>query len=263
LYRGENMGLDSYTKLLLHCDGADGSTTFIDSATGKTVTAVGNAQIDTAQSKFGGASALFDGAGDYLSVPNHADFDFGSGNFTIDFWVRLNAAGGSYVMKRASGATYGPFQIMADSTKLYFTSSATGADWGVLVSWTFGGDFTTGVWYHIAGVRYGNLWSLYVNGVSKASATVSQTVVSNTVAVSIGANADASAPLNGWMDEVRISKGIARWTANFTPPNRAYGVTAGGFGYGNPWMFMKDMWEKHDKLWTQKKLILPKEGFSY
>ena len=78
--------------LLLHCDGTDGSTSFIDSSSsGHTVTAVGNAQIDTAQYKFGGASALFDGSGDYLTVPDSSDFNFGANPVTIDFWVKFNA----------------------------------------------------------------------------------------------------------------------------------------------------------------------------
>src|SRR3989338_6322305 len=81
---------DSYTKLMLHMEGADAGTTFTDTeTTPKAVTANGNAQIDTAQSKFGGASGLFDGAGDYLTIPSSSAFDFGTGNFTIDFWVRL------------------------------------------------------------------------------------------------------------------------------------------------------------------------------
>ena len=53
------------------------------------MTAVNQAQIDTAQSKFGGASGLFDGTGDYLSSADSADWAFGSGDFTIDFWLRF------------------------------------------------------------------------------------------------------------------------------------------------------------------------------
>ena len=77
---------DSYTKLMLHMEGSDGSTTFTDEI-GKAVTANGNAQIDTAQKKFGAASGLFDGTGDYLTLANSNDWSFGSGDFTIDFWV--------------------------------------------------------------------------------------------------------------------------------------------------------------------------------
>ena len=79
----------AFTKSLLHFDGADASTTFTDES-GKTFTARGNAQLDTAQQKFGTASGLFDGTGDYIDTPDHADWFLGTGDFTIDFWVRFS-----------------------------------------------------------------------------------------------------------------------------------------------------------------------------
>src|SRR3990167_9675179 len=92
-----NGGNDAFTKLLLHCDGVDAATSFPDvSASAHTVTANGNAQVDTAQSKFGGASLIVDGTGDYLSVPDHADWDFGTGDFTVDFWFRRNGTQGAF-----------------------------------------------------------------------------------------------------------------------------------------------------------------------
>jgi hypothetical protein len=86
-------GSDGYTVVLLHMNGSDASTTFTDNAfggLGHTWTANGNAQIDTAQSKFGGASGLFDGNGDYISTPDSDDFFFSAGDFTFDTWVRLS-----------------------------------------------------------------------------------------------------------------------------------------------------------------------------
>ena len=85
---------DSYTKALLHFNGSDTSTTFTDES-GKTWTGAVTAQLDTAQKKFGTASLLLDGDSDYISTPDHADFDVGSGDFTIDFWVRFNAVPGA------------------------------------------------------------------------------------------------------------------------------------------------------------------------
>lgn len=84
-------GLDSNVLLLLHMDGADGSTTFTDSSptTPHTVTAAGNAQIKTNQSKYGGSSGYFDGTGDWLTIPDNADFDLSGGIFTFDCWVRV------------------------------------------------------------------------------------------------------------------------------------------------------------------------------
>ncbi len=254
------MGSDVYTKLLLHCDGADGSTTFIDSATGKAITAVGTAQVDTAQSKFGGASLLLDGNSDLLTTASHADFDFGAGDFTIDFWIRFNniVDTEALVAKKALFDTYAPINIMIDTANLTFRSSANGTSYAVNVQWAYGGNIVINTWYHVACVRYGNLWSLYVNGISKASATVSQTVMTNTTAFTIGANANASYPTDGRMDEVRVSKGIARWTANFAPPYYAYDTPSGGI---LAW-FMNSCWAKHDKLWRNNKLYLPKDlGF--
>lgn len=78
---------DSVTSLI-HLNGTNGSTTFTD-VKGNTITPTGNAQISTAQSVFEGSSAYFDGVGDYLSVSNASGFmNFGTGNFTIEFWFR-------------------------------------------------------------------------------------------------------------------------------------------------------------------------------
>src|SRR5690606_29617491 len=92
-------------KVLLHFEGSDGSATFTDSNIGgaaKTWTANGNAQIDTAQSKFGAASGLFDGTGDYITTPDHNDFTLGSSDFTIDFWAKRNSNGNMRIYGQAN-----------------------------------------------------------------------------------------------------------------------------------------------------------------
>src|SRR3990167_9908671 len=80
---------DSNTIALLHFDGADAATTFTDE-NGRTWTGAADAQLDTAQKKFGTASLLLDGTGDYIDTPDHADFAFGSGNFTIEMFIKKN-----------------------------------------------------------------------------------------------------------------------------------------------------------------------------
>ncbi len=213
---------DAYTVSLLHMNGADGSQAFTDE-TGKVWNAYGNAQIDTAQSVFGGSSALFDGSGDYLSAPDSADFDFGSGDFTIDFWVRFNSLSTpQHLVTKLNTSLYGPFAITIDGSYVYCASSSNGTSWGMIFAWPYGGHLAVGEWHHFAFVRNGSDWRFYLDGVSRASTTVSQTVMPNITDVTIGANADGSFPLNGWMDELRISKGIARWTNNFTPPASEY-----------------------------------------
>lgn len=214
--------LDSNTVLLLHCDGTDASTTFTDSsAAPHTVTANGNAQVDTAQSKFGGASLLLDGTGDYLSSTNSADWNLGTagaGDFTIDFWVRFNTVTAQAGFVCAGDNSVNGWETYYASGQLSIRNS-TGTGRGV--SWTP----TTNTWYHIAWVRAGGTLTGYANGASLG--TVSDDDFNNdSQQLTIGQEGDGTQFLDGWMDEIRIVKGKAMWTANFTPPTIPYGVQA-------------------------------------
>jgi hypothetical protein len=217
-------GVDEYTSALLHMDGAEHSTTFIDE-TEKVWTPLGNVEMDADQYRFGSASAYFDGAGDFLRTASHDDFKFGSGDFTIDMWVRLNTTSGVHTLiaKRSSSSAYGPFVLQANNGQWQFVASNTGTSWAFNMK---SGAAVANQWHHVAVVRHGNAWNLYVDGISVANVTTSSiSVTSNATAVSIGANNDGSFPLNGQIDELRVSKGIARWTENFTPPDMPYGNT--------------------------------------
>ena len=209
-------GNDSYTKLLLHNDGADASISH-------SVTANGNAQIDTAQSKFGGASGLFDGTGDYLSAPDSEDWNFGSGDWTVDAWVYLNSYpanpntiysqltdADNYIGLWASSSITGRAEILLKSTgqtTIDLTASvATGLS----------------AWHHLAFVKNSNTYSIYLDGVSVGSITQAFTHANFTGTAIIGEMGTYTYYMNGQIDELRVSKGIARWTANFTPPTAAY-----------------------------------------
>jgi RHS repeat-associated protein len=219
---------DSNTVSLLHMNGTDGATTFTDES-GKTWTANGNAQIDTAQSKFGGASLFADGNGDYLYTPDNEDFNFGSGDFTVDMWVRFNAlpSASNYAVLYSdlNGTSFNQLYVTnaAGSISLRWVSKNSGSfviDTGA-VAWTP----TTGTWYHLAAVRNGSQFDLYVNGVSiKSVSGVSGAVGNPAASIAVGAQigSTSNTTLNGWIDEVRVSKGIARWTSNFIPPTSEY-----------------------------------------
>lgn len=217
------------TVLLLHGNGTDGSTIFTDEA-GKTVTPAGNAQIDTAQSKFGGASMLFDGTGDYLTVPDSADWVFGTGDFTIDFWVRAWATG---VRQRILTQLIGVnnclnFRIDTDNKLYFIAESAAGASLANYNT-TDAVNIADAAWHHIAFVRSGTNFYIFLDGVSQGL-TVGTAIGANSLsdgdsALFIAANATSGLEsVNGWIDEFRISKGVARWTANFTPPTAAYTI---------------------------------------
>jgi len=217
---------DGYTKLLLHFDGSDGSIVFTDSSpVPKSVTAVGSAQIDTAQSKFGGSSALFDGTGDYLTIPSSDDFAMGTGDFTVDFWMRASAIrtsdpGWNYLM---STSNLGFMLTMA-------TRGQTGSEGFQL--WLGAGTpygsvpyiFVINTWYHIAVTRNGTNLRFFLNGTQLGPTMTSSdniTVTAEPLEIARRVGWDSTA-LPGWLDEFRISKGIARWITDFTPPTQAY-----------------------------------------
>ena len=205
------------TKLLLHCNGTDASTTFTDSSdSAHTVTANGNAQIDTAQSVFGGASGLFDGTGDYLSIPDSADWDFGTGDFTIDLRVRFNSTTGRQdIFSRSDiniikGAT-GNLQLLFEGALVYNET------WGP----------STNTWYHIAITRSGTNLRAFVNGTQLGATVTDSTDITGTTGIFIGINEDAASnAFNGWIDELRVIKGSAAWTIDFTIPSSEYAGSA-------------------------------------
>ena len=218
-------GNDSYTKLLLHMDRADGSTTFTDSslASQGTATTFGTVQVDTAQSVFGGASLLGDGDSDYLTFPDSNDWFFDVLDFTIDFWVRFNSVasditfysqkvdGNNYfIFKYQSAGALGGFETVGGVDKIFDTRS-----WSP----------STNTWYHIAYVRSGgNTFRIFVDGTQLGTdITNSEAITNFATGIAIGSQTGPQG-INGWIDEFRISKGIARWTTNFTPPTSAYSV---------------------------------------
>jgi hypothetical protein len=218
-------GNDAFTVLLLHCDGTDGSTTFTDScagATPHTMTANGNAQIDTAISKFGGAAGLFDGTGDYVSTPDSTDWTFGTGDFTVDCWFNRAGGDGTFrCMVSNYDATNVSFYIGLSSTNVVEINSSIG---GVFETITGTTAFTATGWHHVAFVRTVNTLKLFVDGTQEGGDNAcSGSTYDSTGALLIGAQDGPISYWNGSLDEIRISKGVARWTANFTPPTEAYG----------------------------------------
>lgn len=221
-------GIDGYTKLMLHCDGTDGSTSFPDSSLSPhTVTANGDAQVDTAIKKFGTGSGLLDGTGDYLSTPDVSDWDFGTGDFTIDFWVYRNGTQNNFASLVSTMPTSGDgWAVMIGrpsfENKIAIVSTASG---GLTFDLPGNGVIPDQTWTHIALVRDGNNLKVYINGTEDQTRDVTGYDYTNsTDELLIGryyTNVD-NYYADGNMDEIRVSKGIARWTSNFTPPTSPY-----------------------------------------
>lgn len=220
--RQDPPGNDANTKLLLHMDGAHLGTSFIDSSSvPKTVTANGNVLTSTSDKKFGTAQANFDGTGDYLSLADHADWTPG-GDFTIDFWAKTALL----------GATRFYFCHFTDANNRYFlsASSAGAATFSVISAGVTIVTMTSaagvipnndGIYHHIAVVRNGNDWRIYVDGVSVANTTDADAIPNFTNQFRIGVDHAAANGMAGAIDEFRFSH-VARWTANFTPPDMPY-----------------------------------------
>lgn len=215
---------DFYTKAMLHMNGTDGSTTFKDEIL-KVWTANGNAQIDTAQSKFGGASGLFDGSGDWIDTPDNEDFNIGNGDFTVDCWIKRSTIG---TFQRICGQQDNAGTVTSISMQFKFNNSN-------YISWTgYQGSSgytvqstnpnTSTNWQHLAVVRYGNTITLYIDGVASGTVDVTGVTFNNSSnKFAIGRSGEHAVEyFNGWIDEFRFSKGKARWTSNFTPPTSEY-----------------------------------------
>jgi hypothetical protein len=212
--------------LLLHGDGTNGSTTITDSSSSpKTVTAVGNAQISTAQSKFGGASIAFDGTGDWCQIPNNAAFQFGSGDFTIEYWFYPTSLSG---LKQHINPGVSPSNlnnsyaiITNGSALLYYLSSAGSTSWNIANGVSMG-TATINTWQHIALVRNGSVFTPYLNGTAGTTTTSAAALFNFTSEIRIGSEPTGANPFQGYMDEFRITKGVARYTANFTAPTAPF-----------------------------------------
>lgn len=206
---------------LLHFDGPDGSTTFTDQ-TGKTWTAFGNAQIDTAQSKFGTASGLFDGvATSFISTGDSIDWFLESGDFTLELWFRPIAIGARQFLCGQSNAGATSVRNLIEVTaagKLRY-----GTQNGSTVAIVGTTTLSAGSWYHLAVTKSGTTWRIFVNGSLDGSVVDSFVGADFPGPFTVGRiGAYSGLPANGHIDDFRATKGVARYTASFTPPAAAF-----------------------------------------
>lgn len=221
-----------YKVLGLHCDGTNGSTTFTD-VKGKTVTANGNAQISTAQyPALTGktSSGYFDGTGDYLSIPDSADWHLGSGDFTIRAHIRLagyatNNAGtyhSTIVSQDLSTSRAFAFNVTGTSssfTTLLFMGYSDNST-GTTVSGSY--SFALNTWYLVEVCRVGNYVYLFVDGglLNTGGTAFSRTLQDSSTTLKVGAqeyDVTYKYYLNGYISEVEIYKGVGLHTASYTP----------------------------------------------
>jgi len=188
----------------------------IDNAMMNDLETVGNAQISTSVSKFGGGSLAFDGSGDYLTTYGTPQFAFGAGDFTIECWVYFNSLTqyDCIIDFRPSGTNgaYPSIFVDTSNTLVYYVSSANRITSSAV---------STGQWYHLAVSRTGTSTKMFLNGVQTGSTYTdsSSYLVGNPLTIGgLGYNSPGTYALDGYIDDLRITKGYARYTADFTPP---------------------------------------------
>ena len=222
------------TSLLLPFDGSDAATSTSDlSNRNATVTFAGTAQLSTGQSKFGGSSLLLDGNSDYLTISDsYWASAINSGDFTIECWVRYTSLSGNQELMGNRGDSGG------DSSNGWALRKKTSSN-NIILYWYEGGQFnylnhtqgsqtaiSADTWYHVAVTRSGNTWKLFLNGTAEDTVTDSGTIVtSNENRLFIG-HFD-SLYTSGYIDDLRITVGQARYTSNFTAPTSAHLTSAG------------------------------------
>jgi len=206
-------GIDTDTKLMLHCNGTNDSTTFTDSSdTGHTVTAYGDAKLKTTTKKWGTASGYFDGTGDFLKTPSHSDwenfFDSNTSDRTIDFWFKHST--GSF----GNEDIFTVDQDGSNFYRMYYQSGfridvVSGGSNILAIPASASTQISDTDWHHFAYIKVGNDYGIYIDGDQKSHLigdNDTMTLTSAPLRIGIYVN-ESSNPYNGYIDEFRIQYG--------------------------------------------------------
>ena len=225
---GTTVGDVHYPKVKLHLpfDGSNGATTTNDESNSThSVTFAGGAQISTAESKFGGSSLYLNGdSGTKLTISQSSDFDFGTGDFTIEFWIKTSLSNNDSQSRRV--ISFGD----NNANRIQIFLSSDGIDFYNISSVKVDGDIDVadGNWHHVAFTRSGTSLKGFVDGVQSGSTATNSTDYDNAAALTIGAYASTGlGRVVGYLEDLRITKGLARYTSAFTAPTIGHLTSAG------------------------------------
>jgi hypothetical protein len=196
----------------VYINGAAWGFDTVSTRTAKIVSALGDVSIDTSVKKYGTGSAKFDGVGDALSIASHADFAFGTGDWTVEMWAYRSVTGAVHTLFDYHPISGVNFQIgFAGPGQVRFIAGNTTRITGTAVS--------LNTWTHIAVSKSSNVTRLFINGTVQAT-TYADTNNYGQAAVYIGANYTSTEGLTGYIDDIRVSKGIAKYLTTFTAPTQ-------------------------------------------
>ena len=201
--------------LLLHFDSLNSSGSFIDNSSNNfAITSSGNVSVNSYFYKFGGASGLFDGTGDYLTTTSNSSFGFGTGDYTIEAWVYpttiRNGENLIYVTDVTEGTSFG-----FNQTQVFIGARATALD--LTATYTV----VTNVWTHLTATRQSGTVRIFANGNLILSGTVNRSCPQGPGAIGDYPTATGEG-VTGYIDEVRVTKGVARYTGSFVTQSAAF-----------------------------------------
>ena len=191
-------------------------------STTKSVTTNGDAHASSDQSNFYGGSFEFDGTGDYLSVSDNDDFHYGSDDFTAECWVYPTASPNQPMLMGqwdgAGGGTGLSWAMQLSNNSSRFLRALISSDGSsVVFDMVSTAPLALNKWSHCAFVRSGNTFTLYLNGHNVTSTTNSSSLFNATNALTIGATSGNTQPFQGYLQDVRVYKGTAKYTDDFIP----------------------------------------------
>jgi hypothetical protein len=222
----------SNVALLLHFNGSNDSIAFKDSSNNNlSVWRTNSARISTIQSQFGGSSLFLEGTNSYITTPSNINTEFGTGDFTVEAWVYISTTpnGEAFVSDQFTGGS-NPVSLAfgfcgltpGTSGSNIFFGNYSGTSWSGVVA--TGQTVTLNTWTHLAAVRQSGTLTIYRNGTSIASGAF-PAAIGTAEMIYIGRRWDSAGTrsfTHGYIDEVRITNQIARYTANFTPDTVAF-----------------------------------------
>lgn len=212
----------SYPTTLLHFDEGVGEELIVDE--GGRPWDDFDCTLITSTKKVGRAALYLDGTDNYAEGTNSVDYEFGSGDFTVEWWeYRLSAAANRATISRSGAGGYVPWTFgYSDGTNSLVYITSNGSSWDIANGKSFGA-ITTNTWTHYAVVRYGDVYMMYKDGTMVQTWSAAGSVRASSSKIVIGKS--STNYLEVVIDEVRITKGLARYTANFTTTTEPYSLS--------------------------------------
>lgn len=234
---GEEADVDPYWGNVIALVDSTVNGQFVDRSGKHTVEHVGAVAESTTEKKIGQSGIWLPSDGSYLRLPDASNlFDFGTENWTIECWVKPTAvnAGAAQLLGRGTLSSMGGWQLILNNMRPQLRWSTNGTSWNNVTSLAGLQAIPVNKWSHIAAVRFGGSFFIFVDGEMVTSFSGGATLIASTLPVTIGNAEGGQGQLIGYFDSVRITRGVSRYVAEFTPKLKTrYAASTGTVGNGD------------------------------